>query len=139
MELAGNLRTEDWAEMWACYRLPVEKALSLCIRRSLQSWTVLCSGKVIAIAGIEPLSILGNKACIWSWTSKEVLHHKKSFWRLSQIMLNQFRRQYSTLYAACDKRYQMAHRYLQRLGACQTGESFYLAGKETEFILYQWM
>jgi len=137
-ELAGELRLADRRELWACYRLPAREGLALCARRSVKAFAFFYRGKIGAAAGIEPLSLLGSQACVWSWTGEQVLNCPKSFFRVSQVVLNYFKQLYPHLYAACDERYETAQHYLERLGAHPCGNKFFLAGPETRFIWYQW-
>lgn len=137
-QLAAHLRAEDRAELWACYRVPTQEGLEKCVARSFVSVAFLYKGKVCAIAGLEPASLLGQAACVWSWTGTEVLHCQKSFWRISNQVLAVFKKYYPHLYAACDVRYKTALRYLEHLGGKRMRGMIYLAGRETKFALYQW-
>lgn len=137
-ELAVNLQEKDRQELWACYRLPVREGLEKCIRASVLTVVFLYEGKVGAIAGLEATSLLGNQACVWSWTSKQVRRCPHLFMRLSKQILASFQQRYPYLYAACDQRHSQAAKYLFCLGARPTGKKFYLAGEETQFLLYQW-
>lgn len=135
--LLPQLRGEDTAELWAAYRLSAAEGLALCLRRSAAALAFCCEGEVCAVAGVEPQSLLGRRACLWSWTGQGVLRRPKTFWKVSLRALAYFRGLYPQLYAACDGRYAAARRYLLRLGARRTGEGFYLAGEETKFYLYR--
>lgn len=135
--LAPALRPADRAEMWATYRLGAREGLELCFMRSAQAVAFLYRGKVAAAAGVAPQSLLGDCACVWSWTSKEVENCPKAFWKASAVVLKHFRALYPRLYAVCDERYAEARRYLRRLGAREEGEAFYLKGGETRFRLYR--
>lgn len=136
--LEATLREPDRQEMWACYRLPARDVLQLCAQRSTVAVAFLYRGKVCAVSGVEGVSLLGNRGCVWSWTGEGVLVCPKSFVRASKQVLAYFRILYPALYAACDVRYRTAQRYLQHLGAQRCGQAFYLAGQETQFIWYQW-
>jgi len=138
-QLSENLRQRDWAEMWACYQLSAEKAIRYCVSQSISVWTLLYQGKVCAVAGIEPLNGLGSSACVWSWTTTDIVHCQKSFWRVSKWLVKEFRTLYPYLYAACAEDYLTARKYLERLGAVSSGKNFYLADPKTKFILYQWI
>ena len=135
-DLAVHLRREDKAELWAAYRLPVRQALQDCARKSAAAFALVRRGRTMAAAGVEAQSLLGRRACVWSWTGRDVLFCPKIFWRFSCIVRDYFLSLYPQLYAACDVRYAAAQRYLRRLGACATKEKIYLAGKETRFVLY---
>ena len=134
--LSHTLRMQDRAEMWAAYRLPVRQGLELCFKRSVQAVALVYKGRAAAAAGVEAQTWLGQRACVWSWTGQAVERCPVSFWRASRKVLAAFQAQYPFLYAACDERYVAARRYLQRLGARQAGEKFYLAGRETRFVPY---
>ena len=94
-------------------------------------------GKTVAIAGVEPVSLLGNQACMWSWTGKEIEKCPVSFWKISKAILLFCRQIYPCLYAACDSRYTVAQQYLKRLGAIRHKEPLYLADKQIHFDVYQ--
>lgn len=130
------MRAADRAELWAMYRLSAPEGLELCLRRSAAAYAFLYRGKVAAAAGVAPLSLLGQSACVWSWTGEETEKCPKAFWRASVAALAYFYALYPQLYAVCDGRYAAAHRYLRRLGAHAQGEPFYLKGGETRFLLY---
>ncbi|MBR3632123.1 MAG: hypothetical protein IKN49_03555 [Elusimicrobiaceae bacterium] len=136
-ELSYQLREEDRRELEACYQRPVLEGLEYCWRRSSLALAFCYQGQVGAIAGIEPISLLGQQACVWSWTGKVIEKCPVRFWKISQKVLAHFLMQYPYLYAACDERYKKAQRYLQKLGATPHGKPFYLADKTVRFYLYQ--
>lgn len=136
-DLAPHLRAQDRAEMWAAYRLAPLEGLMLCWQRSALAVAFLYKGRVAAVAGVEPASLLGCSGCVWAWTGRHVQRCPKSFWKASVRVLHFFRRHYGQLFAATDQRYTQACRYLQRLGARPDKHLFYLAGKETRFVLYR--
>ena len=108
------------------------------MQRSLLSVGFFYRGELAAGAGLEAPQLLGNQACVWSWTGKSVLQCPKSFLQCSRIVLKNFQQLYPQLYAACDVRYRTAGNYLRHLGARPVGKPFYLAGNETLFQCYQW-
>ena len=137
-ELADDLRLADRRELWACYRLRARDGLELCVRYSVETVAFLYEGKIAAVAGIAPMSLLGNEACVWSWTGRQVLKCPKAFLTVSKLVVKRFKRLYPHLYAACDVRYKQAGRYLECLGAQAVADRFFLAGTETSFQWYQW-
>lgn len=136
-QLANHLRTEDRRELIACYQRPVLEGLEYCWRRSSLALSFFYQGQVGAVAGVEPFSLLGTRACVWSWTGKIIEKCPVQFWKVSQRVLAYFLTQYPYLYAACDERYQTAQRYVQKLGALSHGKPVYLADKTVRFYLYQ--
>ncbi len=137
-ELAPALREKDKQELEACYQLPVREGLQLCAARSVCAVAFRYRGEVCAVAGLEPSSLLGAQACVWSWTGIGVEKCPKSFWRVSKRVIDFFKHYYPHLYAACDVRYEQAAHYLCHLGARPAGKLFYLAAPEIPFALYQW-
>lgn len=136
-ELALSLQAQDYAEMWAAYRLPVSEVLSLCYQKSAISLAFVYQGKVCAVAGVEADSLLGGRGCLWSWTSGKVKKIPKLFWKISKSVLAYFLSVYPCLYVLCDNRYLQARRYIVRLGGSKRSQKIMLAGKETYFELYQ--
>ncbi len=134
--LALSVRSADKAEMWAAYRLPARESLEICYQLSSAAVALLYRGRPVAAAGVQAQSWLGLSGCVWSWTGNGVEQCRKSFWKASRHVLAGFQQMYPKLYAACDERYRAAQHYLQRLGAQEAGEKFYLAGLETRFIPY---
>ncbi len=135
-EIALSLRRLDHAELWAMYHLPVRAGLELCAKRSSLAVAFKYRGEVACVAGVAPQSLLGQSACLWSWTGSSADKCPKLFWKASKKMLEIFLLRYPCLYAVCDERYEAARRYLLHLGALERGESFYLQSGETRFRLY---
>lgn len=135
--LAQHLRPEDAQELTACYLLPPRQALELCCNRSSLTVSLFCNGHLCALAGVEPESLLGWRGCVWSWTSRQVLHYQRAFWKISKYVLAQFLTRYPLLYAACAADYAAAHRYLKHLGAQPLPKTLVLADQKTRFCVYQ--
>ncbi len=131
-----HLRKEDGQELWAFYRLSATEGLDKCLQRSSVAFALSIEGKLCAVAGVAPDSLLGEQACVWLWTGNAVAQYPRVFYQISHQVLAYFKTLYPKLYAVCDERYIAAQRYLRHLGAQCHAEPFYLAGKETRFKLY---
>lgn len=135
--LARQLQPQDRKELAACYGLPVLQGLELCVARSIETVCFLYQGQVCAVAGIEPLSLLGKQACVWSWTTHTVRKCPKAFIRVSRYVLQVFQQYYPVLYAACAQSYRQARQYLKHIGGKEENQYFYLADPTVLFCLYR--
>ena len=134
--LVSDLRMEDVQEMLSAYGRNAIDVLETCRLRSTFAVALMCQDRVLAVAGVEPDSLLGERACVWAWTGKEVEKYKKSFWKASCYVLKLFKKRYPSLYVVCDERYQASLRYVRRLGGKEVGEKFKLQDQKTYFGIY---
>ena len=137
--MALGLRPQDKRELIACYGLPVREGLEVCLQKSVCAVGFFYRGKLCAASGLEPRTLLGKEACVWSWTTGEITRCQKSFFQISKYVLECFSAFYPVLYAACATDYQQARRYLEHLGAVVQPPFFRLADANRLFCLYRFV
>jgi hypothetical protein len=115
--VSDNLRHEDTIEVLAQGYKNTKSALSESYNASTLRFTLENNGKPIAMFGICPVTILGDKARIWLLGTKDIELVKKSFCQYSLIMVKCFLKMYPILIAQVDGRYAKTHRWLEWLGA----------------------
>lgn len=64
-------------------------------------WVGLWKSELVILWGIFPLSLLSEKAFIWSWATPKIKQCKKSFLRLSKKMLAYHFQEYTELFGYC--------------------------------------
>lgn len=125
-EVSSRLRREDSIEVMAqghkSPRLAIEESFAAStIRLTLEK-----DGHAIAMFGLVPDTIIGDKAAVWLLGTEGIATVKKSFCSFSQKVIKYFIGQYPILYAQVDGRYKKTHRWLEWLGA-KKGESYRLS------------
>ena len=115
--VAANLRADDVEEVLAQGYASAEAALSASYNDSTVRFTLAKNGRPIAMFGLCPTTILGNKAQMWMLGTNEICSVKKSFCRYSLKVIKYFASQYPILSAQVDGRYIKAHRWLEWMGA----------------------
>lgn len=124
-ELAPLLRTEDRAEVLALGLEPVDGLLqSLAAAR--EAWTWRDDGRIICMAGVAPLSLIGSTGVPWLLGSPLVVAHRRAFMVETRRMVAHWLRMFGVLRNVVDDRYAAAHRWLRWLGF-EIGEPFPLA------------
>lgn len=116
-EVASKLRHEDSIEVVAQGYSSPELGIEESYARSTVRFTLEKDGKAIAMFGLIPTTILGDKAGVWLLGTEDVSTVKKSFCRYSRKVIKYFISQYPILFAQVDGRYEKTHRWLAWLGA----------------------
>jgi hypothetical protein len=126
-EVAANMRHDDTIEVIAQSYASPREALEKSYEYSTVRFTLEKDGKAIAMFGLCPDTILGDKAGIWLLGTSEIATVKKSFCRFSLKVIKYFLSQYPILTAQVDSRYEKAHRWLKWMGATK-GKPYKLIG-----------
>lgn len=115
-ELADNLREADARELGALGVTPSE-ALVESVQSSSHAWAWLGDdGRVIAMFGVAPVSILSDTAIVWLLGSPSVDRHAVTFMRICRAYLDYISPTYPRLINYVDARYVRAVAWLRRLG-----------------------
>ena len=115
--LKDKLRQSDIDEVWSSHRHTPEQSLRLSLEKSILALTIEDKGKPVSMFGINPESVLGNKAVIWFLSSDEIKNIKTRFVRNCRAFINIFLEYYPMLYNFCDKRNIDAMNWLEFCGA----------------------
>jgi hypothetical protein len=114
--LSSSLREPDRLEVLASGSTPFE-ALTESYKASTIRLSAFLNGKIIAMFGIAPKTILGETAVVWLLTAPEVEQIKFTFVKLSKRHVKLFLEQYPILENWVDSRYTQAIKWLELLGA----------------------
>lgn len=115
--LAPRLRRKDAEEVLAeGYESP-EAALRFSFSHSTYRLTVEREGLPVAMLGLVPPSLVSEIAQVWLLGSPELAQMKKTFVRLSPVVIKMFHERHSILYNIVDCRYPETISWLERLGA----------------------
>lgn len=127
LSVTARLRHEDRIEVIAQgYKSP-EQAITESYRASTIRFTLEKDGVPIAMFGLVPDSILGDKAGVWLLGTEDIATVKKSFCEFSRKVIKYFVGQYPILFTQVDGRYTKTHRWLKWLGA-KKGKAYKLDG-----------
>ncbi len=116
VDLVPILKEADVSELKALGQEPMD-ALTESFKASVQVYTVKVYGKVIAMFGLNPVDLLGNKAMIWFVSSDDLTFISKRFLRNSRKFIAEALEQYDLLYNWVDVRNEKAVQWLAWLGA----------------------
>jgi hypothetical protein len=117
LAISNDIRWDDHIEVLAQGYESPKAAINASFEKALFRFTMEKDGRPIAIFGLEPLDILGDKACVWMLGTPDISKIKKTFCKLSQEVIKYFMEQYPVLMAQVDSRYTKTHRWLEWLGA----------------------
>jgi len=121
-ELAPVLRAEDRAEVLALGEDPVDGLLqSLAAAR--EAWTWRHGSRIICMAGVAPLSLIGSTGIPWLLGSPLVAVHRRAFMLETRRMVAHWLTVFPLLRNVVDSRYEAAIRWLRWLGFA-IGEPF---------------
>lgn len=127
LSVAAKLRREDSIEVLAQGYATPQQAITESFRASTIRFTLEKDGEPIAMFGLVPDSILGDKAAVWLLGTDDIATVKKSFCEFSRKVIKYFVGQYPILFAQVDGRYAKTHRWLEWLGA-KKGAEYRLGG-----------
>lgn len=111
------LRDSDVQEIWASDHLTPKEALKLSLAKSILALTVEDQGEPIAMFGINPESILGNRAVVWLLASDGLDRIKRRFARHSRQFVQMMLEYYPFLFNYVDARNQKSIEWLKFCGA----------------------
>jgi hypothetical protein len=114
--LKGRLRRKDAEEVLAL-GADVESELAESFARSRQRYTIERRGVPLAMFGILPETVLGDRAVVWLLGTDDLAQIKKTFVRGTGIFLRRFLEEYPVLYNAVPASYTQAIRWLTAFGA----------------------
>jgi hypothetical protein len=115
--LAGKLRRKDAEEVRATGAQSIDEELADSFAHSVLRYTIERAGVPVAMFGIRPDTLIGDKALVWLLGTDELAKIKKTFVRGTGVFLNRFLEQYPVLYNAVDARYGETVRWLEAFGA----------------------
>jgi hypothetical protein len=124
-ELAPLLRAEDRAEVLALGLDPVDGLLQS-LAAACEAWTWRDGDRIICMAGVVPLSLIGSTGVPWLLGSPLVARHRRAFMIETRSMVARWLMMFGVLRNVVDDRYVAAHRWLRWLGF-EIGETFPLA------------
>lgn len=111
-----ELREADRQEVLALGVEPQE-ALQLSFQNSTMAFTMFNNGNPLAMFGVAPVTILGDRAIVWLLTTNEVNKCKKTFANYSRLFIDYFLQHYPTLENYVDARYKTSINWLKWCGA----------------------
>ncbi len=123
-ELATLLRVEDRAEVLALGLDPVDALLGS-LSGSCEAWTWRDDGRIICMAGVGPLSLIGQTGVPWLLGSDLVPVHRRAFMIETRRTVARWLGMFAVLRNTVDCRYEAAIRWLRWLGFT-IGEPFAL-------------
>lgn len=115
--LAGRLRQSDVEEIWASNHIKAYPALYEGFKTSVMTLTVEDNKDVVAMFGINPENLSGDKAVIWLLASKKLDKIKFRFLKNSKKFIEMFLNMYPYLYNYTDARNTQAIEWLKFCGA----------------------
>lgn len=114
-ELAPWLRAEDRAEVLALGCDPVDGLLQS-LSGSCEAWTYRDDERIICMAGVAPLSLIGRTGVPWLLGSDLVPAHRRAFMLETRRMVARWLGMFSVLRNTVDCRHEAALRWLRWLG-----------------------
>ena len=116
--MSGRIRQADIDEFEAGYSLTPEKAMKVGIMVSTHCWTGICDGRPVAMAGLFPVSFIGDTARPWMVGTRDLERPevRRQFLLLSKSVLRYMASLYPNLENHVDARNKLAIRWLKWLG-----------------------
>lgn len=124
-ELTSLLRAEDRAEVLALGFEPAD-GLLWSLAGACEAWTYRDDGRIICIAGVSPLSLIGRTGVPWLLGSDLVPVHRRAFLIETRRAVDRWLMRFDVLQNVVDARYHAAVRWLASLGF-EIGEPFPLS------------
>lgn len=123
-ELAPMLRAEDRSEVMALGLDPLDGLLQSLAGAS-EAWTWRDEGRIVCMAGVAPLSLIGRTGVPWLLGSALVAAHRRAFMVETRNTVARWLTMFDVLRNVVDARYSAAIRWLRWLGFT-IGEPFAL-------------
>ena len=114
--ISDNLRENDIKEIWASDNILPLDALAEGFNESIACWTI-SNGNPIAMFGIVPETVLGNKACVWLLATDGISDIRRRFARRSREFIKTLHEWYPYLYNYVDDRNKDSIAWLKFCGA----------------------
>ena len=114
--LRDHMRLSDQNEIWASHHLYPQEALTRGVDDSIFCCTVL-NGNPMAMFGIVPETLLGEKACVWLLASNDLVKIKRRFAKHSRYFVDMMLEYYPYLYNHVDDRNNESIAWLRFCGA----------------------
>jgi hypothetical protein len=114
--LKNHLRRSDVEEIWASHHIMAEEALKTCVEKTIFSLTIE-NGHPMAIFGINPETVLGEKALIWLLATDDLEKIQRRFIRHSKEFIDMMLSWYPYLYNWVDDRNKASIEWLKYCGA----------------------
>ncbi|WP_322470295.1 hypothetical protein SOM08_06215 [Hydrogenophaga sp. SNF1] len=115
-ELADNLRAADRVELRCSGHTDHRKAIADSLACSTHMATVLIDGRVAAILGLAPLSLVCGVAAPWLLGTDLVTRHRRALMRLAPSYIGAMLRAYPHLVNMVHADNEFAVRWLRRAG-----------------------
>lgn len=114
--LVENMRQTDKDELKAYYNDDYTFAVNTSIKFSTDSWAVVVNGKLLFIAGVGLLSMIGKVGCPWLLGTDAINQFPFEFYKQSKKLLNEVLRDYAALTNHVYGKNATAIRFLKHLG-----------------------
>lgn len=115
--LKDHMKEADKNEIWASDHFTPEEALRHALEVSTYKFTFLYKGEVVGMFGVNPETLLSNRAVVWMLTSDRIENMKKTFAKVSKEFIRSLQRIYPTLYNLVDSRHTTSIHWLKWAGA----------------------
>lgn len=93
------------------------KALESCTAFASHLWVGYINDRPVCSWGLVPPTLLSDKAYLWLYATPAVDDHKFMFVRHSQLVMEEMRTHYPSIYGVCEADNRRAIRWLKWLGA----------------------
>lgn len=115
--IVERMRRKDAEEVLAEGSASTHDAVALSFAASTVRLTALRDGIPVAMFGLVPDALLGSKARVWLLGAEGLGGIKKTFVRMSRVVIAHFLERYPLLYNRVDCRYEETIRWLKACGA----------------------
>ena len=115
-ELAANLRAADRWELMASGHSDHRRAIADSLAVSTHMATILIEGRVAAILGLAPLSLVSGTAAPWLLGTDLVTQHRRALMRIAPSYIRAMLRAYPHLLNLVHAENEFAVRWLRRAG-----------------------
>jgi hypothetical protein len=115
--LKDRLRRKDAEEVLALGAGSIEDELAQSFAQSRQRYTIERGGVPLAMFGILPETILGDRAVVWLLGTDDLAKIKKTFVRGTGLFLRKFLEEYPILFNFVPADYTQTIRWLEAFGA----------------------
>jgi len=112
-QVAANLRPEDRRELEGMGMTPFQVIWGVLLCEDTFAFTNY-EGKLAGVGGVIP-DEEGN-AYIWTLTTPEIYSMGRTFFRQAKRRIDELTKPYKMVYAQCDVRNKLHHRFLKHLG-----------------------
>lgn len=114
--LVENMRDEDKQEIRAYFNENFDFAVKTSVKFSRDSWAVIVNGKLLFIAGVGLISMLGNVGCPWLLGTVFIKQFPKEFFKQALNIVEELKENYTILSNHVHADNAQAIRFLKHLG-----------------------